>query len=309
MPQPWPAELPQRFDKDGYQDAFADNRLASKTDIGPALIRSRISSMPRRISGVMKMNKTQLDRLRKFWQVDTLDGKLPFIFPDPVFGTGSFKNYIPNSSYAGAAAGSPGSLPTGWSGLGVQNGITKRVEEIGVEGGLEYVDIVFSGVPAGATTAEIIFSPDIPYVSGETWTHSAYVRMKSGTKTNIERTALFMYAVPTTQASFNNFLGGLSTAPLELQRFEHTWKPDVVGMTAISPRLHVRGVQTGQPINIVLRVAGVQLEKLDRASDFILTPNTGFPITRFAAGGNPPSPIFLGGKTWGVNLELEIFET
>lgn len=308
MPQPWPDSLPQRFDKDGYSDSFTDNRHASQTDLGPALIRSRISYMPRRVAGVMKMNKTQLDRLRQFWKVDTLGGKLPFIFPDPVFGTGEFKNHIPNSGYGGAVAGSPGTLPTGWSGLGTQNGITKRVAEIGVEGGLEYTDIQFSGTGTTTGIAEIMFAePPVVSSINQWWTQSAYVRLKAGAKDNISSIALVMYATPTAQNSFINFIGKLSTDSLLNQRVVHSWRPDAIGMTGISPRIQVQAAP-GLVSDITLRIGGVQLENADRAYDYIPTPNINSPITRFAAGGSPPSPVFLGGRTWGVNLELEIFE-
>jgi hypothetical protein len=62
-------------------------------------------------------------------------------------------------------------------------------------------------------------------------------------------------------------------------------------------------------IDVTIRVAGIQMEKTNRPTGFMPTPNTGTPITRFAAGGRPPSPVFLGGVTWGVQMEMEIFET
>jgi len=307
MPMPWPASLPQRFDKDGYQDAFADNRHATQTDLGPALIRSRISSMPRKIAGVMKMDKTQLERLRQFWKVDTLDGKLPFLFPDPVFGTGEYKNYIPNSTYAGAVPGSPGTLPAGWSGAGDQNGVTKRVAEIGVEEGLQYVDIEFAGTATGP--ADIIFAaPPIAAVSDQTWTESLNARLVSGSKVNIDKINVIMYNSPETTSSGLDIRPQLGPQEMKYQRYAHTWRPSVIGMTGISPRFQVVGTP-GIFFTIRIRLAGVQLEKANSASEFIVTPNTGTPITRFAAGGAPPQPTFLGGKTWGVNIELEIFET
>ena len=306
MPQSWPVELPQQFDKDGYQDVFEDNRQLTQTELGPALIRSRISSMPRPIAGVMKMNKTQLDRFRKFWKEDTLGGKLPFLFPDPVFGYGWRKNWIQNSGYAGAIAGSPGTPPNGWSGVGVQNGISKYIRGVGVEGGLEYVDLNFAGTPSGSGVAEIIFSPDIPSGSGITWTESAYLRMVYGDKTNLISASLIMYNVPVTTGYGTDFLPKLSTAELISQRYENTAVP--VGgttMTGVSPRIQVVG-KAGVFIDITIRAAAPQMEEAGYATAYMPTPNDANPITRF--GKRPPSPTFLGGVTWGVSMEMEILE-
>jgi hypothetical protein len=306
MPQSWPIELPQQFDKDGYQDVFEDNRQLSQTELGPALIRSRISAMPRPIAGVMKMNHDQLVRFRKFWKTDTLKGKLPFLFPDPVFGYGWRKNWIANSGYAGATPGSPGTPPNGWSGLGTQNGIAKYMRGVGIEGGMEYVDLHFAGSPTGDGTAEVIFSPDIPSASGQVWTESAYLRMVNGDKTNMLGAKLVMYNVPTTAAYGTELLPRLSTAELVSQRYQNTATPvGGVTMTGVSPRIQVTGT-VGYFMDITIRVAGVQMEKTNLATPFMPTPNDANPITRF--GKRPPSPVFLGGVTWGVSMEMEILE-
>lgn len=308
MPMPWPDALPQRFDKDGYSDSFADNRQNTQTDLGPALIRSRISSMPRKIAGVMKMNKTQLDRLRQFWKVDTLDGKLPFLFPDPVFGYGERKNWIPNSGYAGAVAGNPGTPPNGWSGVGTQNGISKFIQSMGYEGNLQYVDLHFAGTPSGGGAAEIIFATSIPSVSGQVWTESLYARMVAGDKTNLTAIRLRIHSLPNVMTVETDILTQLSSAELAHQRYSNSGVLSSSGQTGVTPRIMVAGT-LGIFIDITIRVAGIQMEKTDRPTAFMPTPNTATPITRFAAGGRPPSPIFLGGVTWGVQMEMEIFET
>jgi hypothetical protein len=308
MPMPWPSELPQQFEKDGYQDAFADNRQNTQTDLGPMLIRSRYSSMPRKLAGVMKMNKTQLIRLRKFWKTDTLDGKLPFLFPDPVFGYGWRRNWIPNSGYAGAVAGNPGTLPTGWSGTGLQNGINKIVAGVGMEGDLQYVDLHFAGTASGTGVGEVIFAPNIAAKAGETWTESAYLRMIAGGKDHVLGAKLITYNTPNTANGSTDFLAKLSSLELKSQRYANTWVTSGGTMTGVSPRIQVVG-EPGIFMDITIRVAGVQMEKADYPTEFMFTPNDANPIARFQPGGRPPSPIFLGGVTWGVNIELEIFET
>ena len=309
MPQSWPSELPQRFSKDGYSDSFADNRIATNPDLGPALIRSRVSSMPRPVTGVMVMSRVQLERLRKFWKTDTLDGKLPFIFPDPTFGFGSAWNYIPYSGNTGATTDpTPGTLPTGWSGLGMQNGIYKEVVGAGVESGLEYVDVHFSGVGEASAAAEISFVSAATARAGETWVLAANSRLVGGSKTNVTLVGMHMYDSPTTVSSgLTNFLTSISTDSLINQRYAtKAWRIPTPGATGIRPFYRVTG-KVGLLSDITLRIAAPQLEKgTSAATRYIPTPNTGRPTARFAGG--PPSPSFLGGDAWSVNINLEIFE-
>lgn len=312
MPMLWPESLPQMFSREGYQDSFADNRHFTPPELGPALIRTRYTSMPRRVTGVMVMNKTQLNRLRTFWKNDTLDGKLPFLFPDPVFGVGWRKNWYPNNTYAGATIGEgtdPGTPPNYWSGLGTQNGIFKRVYGLGVEG-LQYVDFQFSGTGTGNGIAEIAFcsSTDIPSTSGQVWTQSAYLRKIAGSNTNLTNILLIMYNVPTTISSVIDVMPELNSDALMTQRYQHTWTPVASGMTGVWGRIRVTA-KLGIFSDITIRIAGIQIEKTDKATAVMYTPNTYTPITRFAANANPPSPVFLGGNAWAVNINLEIFET
>lgn len=312
MPMDWPASLPQQFSSNGYQDAFADNRYNTNPELGPALIRSRVTSMPRRLTGVMIMNKTQLDRLRQFWKVDTLDGKLPFLFPDPIFGYGWRRNYIYNTGYAGGVVGNPGTLPTGWGSTGVQNGITKAVVDMGVESGLQYTDVHFSGTPSGGAAAALTFALS-PYTivaaGGEAWTESFYARMVAGTKNNITVFGPYMYDTPSGAGGVvNNVLDSLSTLALINQRYSVTMKAAPVGTTGMQPGVYI-AAKPGIFMDITIRLAGPQAEKSSKMTDLMPTPNTSRPIARFAAGGRPPQPSFLGGRTWSATLELEIFET
>jgi len=303
----WPQSLPQQFSNQGYSDNFADNRLSTNPELGPALVRSRISSMPRRVAGVMVMKKAQLDTLRTFWRTTTLDGKLPFEFPDPVFGYGYRRNWVPNSSTAGAVSGNPGTLPTGWGPIGVQNGISKKVAEVGVEGGLAYVDVNFSGSATG--NAYIYFhNPSIVAASGEIWTQSLYCRYLSGDLSWVSGIYLLMQNNPVTINKLTDFKPLLTTAALNTQRYEHTWQPVATGMNGIWSYIYL-GITPGHFIDVTLRISSPQMEKTKAATEYMATPNTANPLSRFAPDGRPPAPSFLGGNAWSVAMELELFET
>lgn len=87
----WPATLPQRFQKDGYQESAGDGRLRSQMDVGPAKIRRRGPSI-RRLSGTMFMTNTQFGDFFDFIgdEGDTLGRSLPFYFPQQRSGAGTW---------------------------------------------------------------------------------------------------------------------------------------------------------------------------------------------------------------------------
>jgi hypothetical protein len=319
MPQLWPESLPQQFHSEGYQDAFADNRLTTNPELGPALIRSRVSSMPRRVAGVMHMSKAQLNTLRYFWKTSTLEGKLPFNFPDPMWGTAWRRNWLPNSGTSGAVAGNPGTLPTGWSGVGTTYGITKAVSEVGVEGGRGYVDIHYSGIPTAPPVtppavpstiapAEILFhNPAIVAASGQTWAASLHARLVAGALTDIPYVRIVQYDSPVTVSAAINFADQLDSDALALQRYQQTLKMPAAGVTGTWMRFQIYA-NVGKSINATIRLAWPQLEKANSATAYMPTPNDYNPIARFAAGGSPPQPSHLGGDVYAVMMEIEIFE-
>ena len=303
----WPASLPQMFSSQGYSDNFSDNRLATNPELGPALVRSRISSMPRRVAGVMVMTKAQLNTLRSFWRYSTLDGKLPFEFPDPVFGYGWRRNWVPSSGTAGAVEGSPGTLPNGWGPIGVQNGIYKEVREVGYEGSLAYVDVNFSGSATGDTNI-YFYTPAIAAASGETWTQSFYCRYLAGDLAYITHIYMLMQNSPYSIQQVLDILPVTTTASLASQRRQQTWKPVATGMSGIMSYIHL-DVTPGHFIDVTLRISSPQMEKTKAATAYMATPNTANPLSRFAPGGRPPAPSFLGGNAWSVAMEIEMYET
>jgi hypothetical protein len=92
----WPAELPQLFERDGYQPpATPDGRLMTATDIGPGKVRPRTSALPRPVAGTMRMTYEQADILEAFVRDDLAKGSLPFVFPAQGAATGTWLVMIP----------------------------------------------------------------------------------------------------------------------------------------------------------------------------------------------------------------------
>lgn len=88
-------------------------------------------------------------------------------------------NQIRNNTMQGAASGTPGTLPTNWV-VGGLVGLSQQVVGIGVENGVEYIDLRFNGTATG-TDLELRFEQptQIAASNGQTWSESAYLKIIS----------------------------------------------------------------------------------------------------------------------------------
>ena len=93
-------------------------------------------------------------------------------------------NYAQNNTMVGAAPGTPGTLPTGWSSATTVNGVTRSVVAVGVEDGITYLDIGFSGT----ATANAGFYPNIASAAasaGQNWQVGAFAKLLSGQRPSV----------------------------------------------------------------------------------------------------------------------------
>lgn len=96
-------------------------------------------------------------------------------------------NEVRNSNNMSAVVtGSPGTLPTGWSGQGNSNGWTREVVGSGSLGALNYVDIRFSGTPTASQFGINFQSQGVVAASnGQSWAPSVYYQLVGGSISNI----------------------------------------------------------------------------------------------------------------------------
>jgi hypothetical protein len=91
-------------------------------------------------------------------------------------------NSIRNSAAVGGTPGAPGTPPTNW-GVSSITGITV-ITSFGVEDGIPYVDVAYSGTNTSGADAYPTVSFDGPSVAaaanGQTWTQSVYARKVAG---------------------------------------------------------------------------------------------------------------------------------
>jgi hypothetical protein len=96
-------------------------------------------------------------------------------------------NFVRNNTMFGASVGTPGTMPTYWSASNIVNGIARDVSSIGVEDGIEYIDIRVYGT-ATATGNHAFTSESgtqVPALAGQIWTGSAYVKLVGGSLANV----------------------------------------------------------------------------------------------------------------------------
>ena len=170
--------------------------------------------------------------------------------------------------------GSGGSLPTGWVIDQGQPGTTLEIIGYGVENGLNYIDLKFSGTTS--TTNRWLVRPGNPLTitSGVTYSSSVYAKTISGT--------------PTDYRSFGD--AGLTLTNSTLTRYSGSSTSGSTG--TFYPRLDIGYNSISTVMNFTIRVAGFQLEVGSVATDY--TPTTTTAINRVLASTTNTNITGLG---------------
>ncbi len=184
-------------------------------------------------------------------------------------------NSIRNSTGVGAVAGTPGTMPTNWARAGngsPVNGISISVAGSGVEDGISYVDIRFSGTntAGGNQYADVALDIDTAVAQNQTWTLSSYGRLIAGSLTGILTPVIIIYGSPGFIDNASTSIASVTNAPLIRQRFSVTRTFALVTTTGASPRLALTA-STGATIDVTLRIGLSQFEQGAFATSVIPT--------------------------------------
>jgi hypothetical protein len=177
-------------------------------------------------------------------------------------------NSIRNNTMQGAVAGTPGTAPTNWAGATTVSGLVREIVGVGVENGIDYIDVKFSGTTTAATNGAQLISP-AGFVNaasasvGQTWTQSVFVYLISGSFTNITQIAFDVVEINSVGSSLA--AGGSftilpnTTGPLKDRRLAGTRTLSNATVSFVGQRL-VLTAPSGVAIDITLRIGLPQLE-------------------------------------------------
>jgi hypothetical protein len=191
-------------------------------------------------------------------------------------------NSIRNNTGVGAAAGTPGTLPTNW-GNNTAAGITISVAGVSTENGIAYTDLNFSGTSATTVTLFVRFESigAIAASDTQTWSHSLYI--KEVTSATLPAISVSLRTYNSSNA-FVNVTGSAITVPSSsssLSTTRRTFSTALAGATIASvvPTLEM-AIGAGIPYNFTLRIGLPQLELGAFATSVI--PTTTATVTRAA---------------------------
>lgn len=183
-------------------------------------------------------------------------------------------NLIPNSTMVGASVGV---VPTGWTISAPVNGITSAIVGAGVEDGMSYVDMRWSGTNSGATVYPTLnFAPSGAMTARitEEYTASVFIKLIAGD------------FGPGTQAAFQLFEGspgylagnavGLRAQGVNSSSYTRLAVSRVLNnASTISIMSHVQfTVNNADVIDLTIRIAAPQVERTSINSPFPFNPTT-----------------------------------
>lgn len=182
-------------------------------------------------------------------------------------------NQVTNPRREGAVVGSPGTVPTGWTVVGV-GGYSHQVVGLGAEDGIPYIDLrVYAPAAAGnSNNYNFRLIPSIALTAGETWTGSIFHRLIAG---DVAPWAFRLYIGANSNAA--SLLPTPTTAPLRTQRVSITRTMAATEATAaISYAFVTPGPNGAGNGDVTIRIGLPQLT-LGAARSSIILPPAGTP--------------------------------
>lgn len=207
------------------------------------------------------------------------------------------RNEIRNSICSGAVVGTigaGGSAPTYWS-FGPAYSLSRFITATGEEAGMPYIEVRIVGTPSGNASLAFDGGTQIAASEGETWTGSFYYRLVSGSLNNISAVQQYISQLKSDGTILQNTYAAVGTVDSSWRRAVYTkalsdTTPDT---TRIRSGLYLSLI-AGQPMDITLRLAQPQLERINNPSASL--PTSG------AARSRDAGPRTAGQQVAGTTL-------
>jgi hypothetical protein len=184
----------------------------------------------------------------------------------------------------GAAAGTPGTLPTNWQ-KGEQVGMAFSVIGTGTENGVDYIDVRWSGTATGTTVSSVQFEQNtgIAASNGQAWAASTYVKLVSGSVSGISLIRIGWNersASTTLTTKYSNGLTVATSGALTTCRQSHVATNNGGATVANVLPLIILSPTNGATIDATFRIGLPQMELGALATSVIKTTNAA--VTRNA---------------------------
>ena len=218
-------------------------------------------------------------------------------------------NSIRNSTMVGATAGTldtTGSLPTNWSMSGIAT--SSVTVATGTESGLAYTELRVNGTPTAPVRIFLDTATGIAASAGQNWTFSTWMKLESGTLTNVDNVQVANNRY-TSGGAFHSANSVFITLTSTSQRFSFpdTSIDDADGsgtIESIRPRLQF--TWTSGAVDFTVRIYGPQMELGSTPSSYIPTSNSA--VTRAAETLTIPAAKLPYSAT-AMSIQMDGLET
>jgi hypothetical protein len=184
-------------------------------------------------------------------------------------------NSIRNNTGVGAVAGTPGTLPTNWTGGTTVDNLTREIVGTGTENGINYIDVRYSGTSGAAGNLTVLTFDALNFITAanaQTWTGAAYFKLVAGTLTNVTLLSLTVRYNDSSGSSLTS-QNSAFTPTASLERVTNTFTAANASTAFVAATL-VANFTNDLPVDFTLRIGLPQLEQGAFATSVIPTTTT-----------------------------------